>query len=344
MRAKHRNRYLMLTVDTEALPSRATDDHVTRLMWGDHPNGSAGIREMSAVGQEFGARHVFFVDMCGAYDRLSEVQEVIRWLDNEGEDVQLHTHPEFLPEEFWRAYDMPAKPRFMNQYATDERADVVIQYFSKQMQAVTGKPVLAHRAGSFRWNAGSIRALAKAGILVSFNNSMRAMRNEQCVYSARTNLPFVWSNGVLEVPMTEKSVFPIFSQDQAFARLTYPESVYFHFRPWWGPLLFNTMSASEDFAVFLLHSWSLMYWDKDGHATYKDDRRIENYRKLLRRLSKDYDIITTQEFLDLHAQGKITLADEVDLSLAEYVSGSARRPRKRVKRTPSKAAASTSVR
>lgn len=310
-----KNRYALLTVDTEALPRRAGQDHVKRLMWGQQENGKAGIAEMAQLGDEFGAKHIFFVDMCGAYAHLDEVLEVVRWLDAAGQDVQLHTHPEYLPAAFWQEHAMPAKPRFMNQYTDDAHAAFVIKHFAGLIEGVTGKPILGHRAGSFRWNASTIRALKAANIPLSFNNSMTALGNGQCVYSEPTNNPFCWSNGIIEVPMTEKMI----AKKDWYARLTYPESVYFHFRPWWGRLLFNAISGSPDLAVFLLHSWSLLHWDENGHAMYKDDQRLEGYRKLLARLTKDYDVITSAEFLELHAQGKIRTTHEMDLALAEFM-------------------------
>lgn len=313
-----KKRFLMLTVDTEALPRRASQDHVKRLMWGEHENGTAGIREMAAIGDEFGAKHIYFVDLCGAYSYLDETLEVVHWLDAMGQDVQLHTHPEYLPKSFWDEHGYDSKPQYMNQYRDDGRAEFVIRHFGGLVSGITGKPVLAHRAGSFRWNAHAIRALHSAGIPLSFNNSMCAVRAGQCVYSVPTNQPFAWSNGVLEIPMTEKAIFPKVGKDQWWARLTYPESSYFHFSPWWGRLLLNTLSDNPNFAVLLLHSWSLLYWDENGHGVYRDDVRIEGYHKLLKRLSKDYEIITTADFLDLHARGIITTPDEVDLSLTEW--------------------------
>lgn len=324
-----KNRYALLTVDTEALPRRAEEDHVKRLMWGQFPTGAAGVAEMVQVGDEFGAKHIFFVDMCGNYSYLDEILEVVHWLDAAGQDVQLHTHPEYLPEQFWKEHGMPVRPRFMNQYTDDARAAFVIQHFASLITKVTGKQVLAHRAGSFRWNACTIRALKAANIPLSFNNSMTAMFNGQCVFSELTNDPFRWSNGIIEVPMTEKKILPLLvGKEDWRARLTYPEVPYFRFRPWWGKLLFNTISGSPDLAVFLLHSWSLLHWDENGHAMYKDDQRLEGYRKLLARLTKDYDVITSADFLELHEQGKIRTSHEADLALAEYMP-----PKKIIKKT-----------
>ena len=312
------NRYALLTVDTEALPKRAAQEHVNRLMWGVHDKGTAGIREMCSVGDEFNAKHVFFVDLCGAYSYLDEVREVVRWLDQAGQDVQLHTHPEYLPSGFWVDNGLESSPQYMNQYSDDARAEFVIKHFGQLISEVTGKEILAHRAGSFRWNACTIRALKSAKIPLSFNNSMCAAYAGQCVYSEPTSLPYVWSNGVIEVPTTEKKILSRVGKDAWWTRLTYPESSYFKFRPWWGSLLLNAISGSPAFSVFLLHSWSLLYWDEYGHGTYKDDRRLEGYRKLLQRLTKDYDVITTKDFLDLHARGKIATTHTVELAAAEW--------------------------
>ncbi|MFM0007003.1 polysaccharide deacetylase [Paraburkholderia dipogonis] len=312
-----KSRYALLTVDTEALPKRASGDHVKRLMWGEHENGTAGVREMCAIGDEFGVKHVFFVDLCGAYKQLDQSLEVVRWLDAAGQDVQLHTHPEYLPHEFWTEHGLERRPEYMNQYKDDARAEFVLRHFGSLITEATGKSLNAFRAGSFRWNASTIRALKTIGVPLSFNNSMCAVYAKQSLFAEPTNAPYIWSNGVIEVPTTEKRILPKIGKDEWWARLTYPESSYFRFRPWWGRLLLNTLSGSPDFSVFLLHSWSLLYWDEKGYGCYRDDQRIEGYRKLMAQLTKDYDVITTTEFLDLYARGKISASHKVDVSRAE---------------------------
>lgn len=310
-----RNRYAMLTVDTEALPKRASADHVKRLMWGEHANGAAGIREMCAIGEEVCAKHVFFVDVCGLHAYEDEVREVILWLDQAGQDVQLHAHPEYLPDTFWKAQGFKYRPRFLNQYASD-KAEFTIQHFSQRLNSITGKRVLAFRAGSFRWNANTIRALEKAGIPLSFNNSMRAFVDGQCLYSEPTNKPYAWSNGIIEVPVTERKVVILFWGKQWWQKLQFPLSNRFPNPPW--AVLRPYLGKQASLLVLLMHSWSLLYWDEEGLAVYRDDRRLDDYRKLVRRMAKDYDIITTAEFLDLHARGKIVTTHTVDLAKAEY--------------------------
>ncbi|ALM86451.1 hypothetical protein [Bordetella sp. N] len=314
------DRYALITVDTEALPKRAPNDHVKRLMWGEHHKGTAGLRQMCQIGDEFGVKHVFFVDLCGAYGELDGAMDVVRWLHGQGQDVQLHTHPEYLPATFWEEHGLAPRPQYMNQYTDYARSAFVLRHFGGLISEVTGGPIRAFRAGSFRWNANTIRALEDVGIPLSFNNSMCALRAGQSPYAEATNEPYAWSNGIIEIPMTEKRILPSVGKDAWWARLTYPESSYFRFRPWWGKLLLDTFSGSPDFSVFLLHSWSLLYWDERGYGVYRDDQRIEGYRKLVARLTRHYDVITTAEFLDLHKRGKILTARTIAVERADAVA------------------------
>lgn len=274
---------------------------------------------MSQIGAEFGIKHVFFTDLCGAYDSLDQMQEVIRWLSSQGEDIQLHTHPETLPKSFWRTNGFTDSPRYMSQYADVARAEFVLRHFSELIRGITSKPILAHRAGSFRWNALTIRALQELNIPLSFNQSMRALESGRGVHGEPDCLPYAWSNGVIEVPVTERWVpgVPGFRPDR-WVSLTYPESPYFKFgsRPipaWKHPFAPKPAPVT----VVLLHSWSLLERDEAGHAVYRDDRLLEGYRKFLRRLVKDCEVITTAEFLELHAQGKIDISRTVNLEQVE---------------------------
>ena len=309
-----KSRYALITVDTEALPKRALGDHIDRLIWGQHETGTAGVREMCRAADEVGSKLVFFVDACGGYTQPERMAEVVKWLDSAGHDVQLHTHSEYLPEQFWPEHGFKYRPRFLNQY-DEEKAAFTLSHFGKFITDLTGKPLRAFRAGSFRWNANSIKAMVKADIPLSFNNSMHASLVGQCTYSEPTNSPYRWSNGVIEVPVTERKFLPLFGKEW-WGRLQFPVGDWFGSPPW-RVLRPFTMGADSSLLVLLLHSWSLLYWDENGYAVYRNDRRTEEFRKLMRRLSKDYDVITTADFLDLQARGKIDASRTVDLSCAD---------------------------
>lgn len=304
---------MMITVDTEALPKRAEKDHVKRLMWGEFDNGVAGVREMCSIINEFQAKMVFFVDSCASFENKEEVREVIRWLDNDGQDVQLHTHSEYLPESFWLERGMEYQPRMLNR-CEFPKTELAIGYFSEELSMVTGKPVRAYRAGSFRWNADTIRVLKELGIPLSFNNSMSAYLDGHCTFSSAFNDPYKWSNGVIEIPITEKRFFPMWGK-QWWGHFRFPAYNSFP-NPYWT-VARPFVKHAPGFLVMLLHSWSLLHWDREGRAEYRGDRRIEDLRKIVKRLTKDYDIITTGDFLELCEAGVIKPTREIDLSVAE---------------------------
>lgn len=147
---------------------------------------------------------------------------------------------------------------------------------------------------------------------------MRAFLVGKNCHAEPTSYPYVWSNGVIEIPVTEKQVLPQPVGKEFWASLTYPESPYFPFRIERTYWLAGIRGVNLRFSIFLLHSWSLLYLDENGHATYRDDQRLEDYRKLLSKFTKDYDVITTRDFLDLHARGKIPISHTVDLEKAAY--------------------------
>jgi hypothetical protein len=315
-------RYALITVDTEAQPKRAAQDHVDRLIWGRHEQGTAGVREMCAAADEVGARLVFFIDSCGVYLHGEPFAEAVRWLVRAGHDVQLHTHSEFLPDSFWDEHGFARRPSLLNEYDED-RSIFTIRFFRDYLANVTGQPIIAFRAGSFRWNFGTLKAQAGLGIPLSCNNSMRAYLDGVCPHAEAANHPFLWSNGVIEVPMTERK-FPTRGENAWWGRLAFPSSQRYRDPPWWV-LWPYTLGRNIQVLVVLLHSWSLLYWDENGYGVYRDDKRHEDFRKLVRRLAKDYDVITTADFLELHARGKIGTTHTVDLALAEMKSSAGRR-------------------
>lgn len=270
----YKQRYAMVTVDTEALPHRALNSHVDHLIWGKHNDHTLGITEICALGNEFNAPHVFFVDLCSRFFNI-DICDVVRWLGYNGQDVQLHAHPETLPEAFWLANGLETHPFLMNEYKDEFRASFVVNFSKNKINSFLKDEICAFRSWSFRWNASLISSIKSLDIPLSFNNSMRARLASKCSYSVPTNYPFYWSNGVIEIPLTERLVPPQPGGTPFWASLTFPESPYFPFQTERKSLLRSVFDRTPDFKVLLLHSWSLLDWDENGHAYYRDDQRLE---------------------------------------------------------------------
>ncbi len=309
-----KSRYAFITVDTEALPNRAPEDHINRLILGIHGQHRAGVLEMANIAAEFKASLVFFLDVCGSWDTGLELKKVCQLLIDKKQDVQLHAHPEYLPERFWRNKKISRKPAYLNQYS-DSRTETVLTNILRRYEYVTGESPVAFRAGSFRWNSSTLKFLQQMGIRYSFNNSMQAVCQRQCSFSLPSNAPFMWSNGLIEIPISEKHIFS-FLDPPWWARLQYPQSTYFRFRSGKFSWLPGSVSPSLNPAVFLLHSWSFLHRDKNGYEVYVDDRYVNGFRKFVQRLSLDFDIITCKDLPDLLARGEFGTLQTVDIEKA----------------------------
>ena len=314
------NRYLILTNDTEALPNRAKDDHVKRLMWGEHENGTAGVREMASIAREFNGKITFFVDICGALNRQNEVLEVARWLNENGQDVELHLHPEYLPDSFWKSHNVKNTPRWLNEYLDDDRdrLRLLINTFGGALEKVIGRKINAYRAGSFRWNSLTLEMLKEAGIPLAFNNTLASVANEQCPYAAAEQFPFRWPNGIVEVPVTERNLFPQYKIDW-WVRFQFPLCSLVRYRTGIGSFIPYSVSPRDKFLVCLMHSWSFLYRDRQGYQYYQDDKRLEEFRILLRRMSRDFDIIDSRDLKYLIDSGKLEITHTEDVSKSVFI-------------------------
>ena len=148
---------------------------------------------------------------------------------------------------------------------------------------------------------------------------MRALLNQQCLFSLPVSEPYQWANGIVEVPVTEQHICPLFKQQNWWTRLQHPQSIYFRYRPSWLSWIPGSVSHRRNLLVFLLHSWSFLSRNAEGYEVYKDDRHLVAYRKVTKQLCKDYDVITAPELLDLLQRGKIPLSHVQDLQPAEYL-------------------------
>ncbi len=314
------NRYCILTNDTEALPNRATEDHVNRLMLGQFKEGKAGVQEMASIASEFNGKITFFVDLCGAYDRKDEILEVVKWLDTHGQDVELHLHPEYLPDSFWEKEGFSRNPRFLNMYqeGDKEKLKFIFTKFAGDLESVLNRKINAYRAGSFRWNSLTLEMLKDLDIPMAFNNTVASRVLGQCPYAIPYQKPFRWSNGIIEVPVTEKNFFSRF-RDNWWVRFQYPLCSLVKYRSSLGSIIPYSVSPKDEFLVCLMHSWSFLYRDKEGFQYYKDDRLQEGFRTMLKKMSQDFDIIDSRDLKYLIDSGKFQIERTEDVSKAVYV-------------------------
>ncbi len=92
-------RRVMLTVDVEAQPARAEREHIDRLIYGNFPGGTdLGIGRMFDIADRYDIRLTCFLDYAEYYLYGDALLDVGRYIVSRQQDLQVHLHPEFIPE------------------------------------------------------------------------------------------------------------------------------------------------------------------------------------------------------------------------------------------------------
>lgn len=273
---------VLITVDTEALPARASENHVERLVWGRHLQGTAGIAEICDAVEDCGGIALFFLEVAGSVDKLAAYREINSYLTRRGHLVEWHYHPEILGRKFWQ--ERGASGVTMRQDLFDASdAEIVLDFGLRQFKRITGKMPLAYRAGSFRWNQSTIEFLARCKIPYSFNACAETGSRENfATYQPKSPHPFVWPSGVIEVPCGEVLL------EGGNTHFRFPRK----FTPELTPetLAEQISGQASGLVQILLHSWSFLDRTEDGLYFYKDNRRVNSFHKILKRLTRKYQL------------------------------------------------------
>lgn len=277
-------RKLIITVDTEALPARASDKHVEKLIWGKHPKGTAGIREICEVVEKHGGKIISFLDVAGSFCDLTAFREVNSFLTRRCHDVEWHYHPEILGKEFWKEQNVSGKT--MRQDLFDENdSRIILKRGLEQFQKITGRIPNAYRAGSFRWNQNTVNFLAENNIHFSFNACAEtAVKENFETFMPKGPQPFKWDNDVVEIPCGEVNIKNEIIHFRFPRRLDKGTSFSY--------LAKEICDQSGGIVNILLHSWSFLTKNQEtGYFYYENDNKLKLFDKLLRELSTEFDII-----------------------------------------------------
>jgi hypothetical protein len=199
---------VFFTVDTEAHPAsrdwaaNGLAAEIRRDIDGVTPDGEYGAFYQSGVLRRHGLRGVFFVEALFSHAAgLEPLRRIVARLQEDGHEVGLHLHPEWLR----RASGVSVLPgkqgNFMRAFSEEDQAALIASGV-EQLQKAGVPKVDSFRAGGYGANFDTLKALARNG--VAFDSS-----HNFCWFSRscdlRTDEPLLQPrriHGVYEFPVS----------------------------------------------------------------------------------------------------------------------------------------------
>jgi hypothetical protein len=289
---------LVITIDTEALRSRADTDRVQKLIWGDFGHGRrTGIDEMMDAANAAGVPLSFFVDVLEERTYPGELRDVAEHIAARGHDVEVHTHPEQMPDEFWT--DIGVSNRAPETFTRDEA-----RAFLDETRRITADWAIpaprSYRAGGFRYSAGLVEALPDDGYTVDYDYNIQG--ETQVDHDIGLLPVFRWENDLPEVPISYIDHCGTNDRFDDFTWLDEGQDVaYDDIRRFQDATPGNVL-------VLMMHSWSLLTLDDaTRHYEWGGDEKLQAFAAFLAGLPDFVEVVSAQELADRIARGDVEI-------------------------------------
>ncbi len=264
-----------------------------------------GLMEIARLLQERHWSGTFFLNVY-EYPQWGEstMRDIALRLQDANQDVALHTHPHW-------AYD---RSRWaMSQYTLDEQTNI-IRDGVRLLQAWTGHPVVAHRAGAYTANEDTLTALRRNGVLLDSSHFWQYPNDHLNAITLPRNLP-ASVGGVLEVPVT---VYERRDHAGLLPAVFAPVSVVRKLDPNWFTSE-QEMRAAIDAAVesnvptivLFLHSFSFISGGTSG-ARVANHQAIRMFQAMLEHLAqKHVEVLSMRDLAAAVTPNEVTGRDVV---------------------------------
>jgi SAM-dependent methyltransferase len=230
-----------ISFDVEALPGRASEDPINRLIWGKVNGAEFGIRRISSILKQHKIKGNFLIDfaMSALYgDKV--VAEIGNFILEQGHELHVHLHSEWLVRK-WNIKGLFNGPAGLNQLNSQLNRQF-LQFSAFKYAQLFGLNPICFRGGGFHFNEHTVEAAHAAGFTALSNFDCYRHREDWAVSEeGMNNEPFKWKNGLIEIPVD-------FS----------PEPLSFQWEKYEGH--FGRVCSRKRRKTFnlTLHSWSLL--------------------------------------------------------------------------------------
>ena len=264
----------------------------SRYIYGPTSRGNFGLPYAFDVLKHHGLTGVFFVETLFSTRFGSQpLAEIVGLINENSQEVQLHLHTEWVHESRVPLVANSHVKRQHMRFFSQEDQSILIAAGIEQLRDAGARDVNAFRAGSFGFNADTLRALATNGVPfdTSYNASMFGL--DSGVMPGVTVVDPIEYAGVSEYPMT---VFMDGTRSIRHAQLTacsYNELV---------GLLWRAVETERSSFVILSHSNELL--NRAGNRP--DDVVVKRFGKLCSFLERNRDSFCVRGFRGLEHQIK----------------------------------------
>lgn len=293
---------VFLTVDTEIWPysegwpvhalspdKTAFDAEIAACLYGQTLDGEFGLPYQIKQLNQYGLKATYFLEPLFA-DRAGSrhLAEIVRLIQENGQEVQLHLHTEWLSE--IQDPSIPAHfKQYMHQFTLDEQTALIAKGVrSLQMAGVAA--VHAFRAGSYGANHDTLRAAAQNGLLFDTSYNPCYLGEDCKIDPGRPMLQPFKMEGVWEFPVSFFQDYPRHQRHAQLAACSFDEM---------KTALLDAWKAGWHTFVIVLHSFELVKHRTPAALCQPDKRNIDRFHKLCQFLAEHSDKFRTTLFSEL---------------------------------------------
>lgn len=290
---------VLFTIDVESKGKLTLPQQVDTVC---RDNVACGFMEIARMLKEQGWAGTFFVNVY-EYRQWGEntMRDIVTKLQEAGQDVALHTHPQW-------AYDPSRWAMF--QYNLDEQT-TIIHDGMRLLEAWTGRPVVAHRAGAYTADQHTLEALERNGIRIDSSLFWGHQWSHLNGLGLPRNLPSAWDR-LIQIPVT---VYQREARPSLFGDFLSPVISIRKIDPNWFLNKDEVISAIDavvktdlPFLVVFLHSFSFIKDQKDNSSiALADQNSLDMFHTILNHIAeKRLQVVTMRDLTELEPSAAIS--------------------------------------
>jgi len=282
---------LILSVDVEALKTRAKSNHVNRLIYGDIDGEQWGIGRMMDIADNHDIKMSFFLELASFELYGDAMINAGKYIVERGHDLQLHLHPGVFPADFFSKHNIEA---VVSCGSFDEAASkVCVDYMLEKYALCTSSKPMAFRGGGYTFGSAILRELKKRGVLL--DSSYNATSPNKLEHRSA----FFWEDGLFEIPITINKSLSLNFNNASFLPMEDSLDEFKSAAKNVRDFLSHYFADNGDNAIatMVMHSWSFCINSKK-HSQFFDvpnPMYVKYFDYLLNELSEAVRFVTMDE-------------------------------------------------